>query len=235
MARGRGAVIIAILIFVPAHHQSAASSSAKINNTGFSGGIDGGSPSGSWCSDRLPPDDVHADRLRRVRAHGRGDARTPRSSAAQGVWRSVFYSAIARVGRAARASCSRRTTSGPSTRRGGGSIPIFTSRPELVGGQGGDHDLDRGPAVLRAGWPDQRVAHVVRVLARPRDARLVDVPAAQPATVCPFNAVLGVSVASLIITIPALWGTRPASRWRSSRSPGSAPSACTSPTSSRCT
>ena len=69
------AVIIAILIIVPDEHQSVDFVFTEtINNTGlFDGATNGARLLVLRPAARLPADDVHADRLRRLRAHQRGD------------------------------------------------------------------------------------------------------------------------------------------------------------------
>ena len=64
---------------------------------------------------------------------------------------------------------------------------------------------DGRPAVLRHGLPDQRLAHVLRVLARPRGSRP---PALDPAQPPPGADLLGAvhGRLALLITLPALKG-----------------------------
>ena len=110
-------------------------------------------------------------------AHTAEETRGAAKAAAQGVWRSVFYSAIAgwavllallfaatHVARSTRAAAARSRSSG---------------RPELVRRPSRADHLHGRPALLRRGRPDQRLAHVVRVLARPGDAGLGAVPPGQ--------------------------------------------------------
>ena len=100
-------------------------------------------------------------------AHTAEETRGASIAAAQGVWRSVFLSAADRMVRAARTSCSRRTTLRLSTMRAAPSSAIFTTA--LAGDPWAakliDPDRDRRSAVLRSSRPDQRLAHLVRVLA----------------------------------------------------------------------
>ena len=69
------AVVIGLLDLVPDHHQSANFVfTQRFNESGFFGGSTGNF--GFWffvAADRLPADDVHGDRLRRLRPHRRGD------------------------------------------------------------------------------------------------------------------------------------------------------------------
>ena len=83
------AVIVVILLFVPSHHQSFSFVFGhRINNSGFSQHV-----LVLRAAARLPADDVHDHRLRRLGARLRGDPRR-RQAAPKGVWRSVFYSAV---------------------------------------------------------------------------------------------------------------------------------------------
>jgi amino acid transporter len=80
------AVIIGLLVFVPTITRSADFVFTRSSTTSASAGSTTASRSGSWSADRVPPDDVHADRLRRLRAHRRGDrgAAMPRRRASGG-------------------------------------------------------------------------------------------------------------------------------------------------------
>ena len=90
------------------------------------------------------------------------------------------------------------------------------------------------PDLLRDCGPDQRLAHLVRVLARPWYPGLAAVPQAQPRQGAAVRG--GRSVVLLAADHdPGAVGAMPRA-WpgRSQRSPGSAQSGSTSPTSSRC-
>ena len=95
LAPARGGGDPRILAVVPDGHQGFGFVfGERINNSG----LHDGSTSKlrllvPRAADRLPADDVHADRLRRVRPHRRGDPRGGHQ-AAQGVWCSVFFSAL---------------------------------------------------------------------------------------------------------------------------------------------
>ena len=109
-------------------------------------------------------------------AHTAEETRGAAKAAAQGVWRSVFYSAIAGWALLL-ALLFAATHVAAITKLGGGAIPVVETGPDHVGGEVRADHLHRRAAVLRRRGPDERVAHVVRVLARPRDARLGAVPA----------------------------------------------------------
>jgi amino acid transporter len=89
-------VIIALLVFVPDHHQSASwVFGHKINNSGFHGGAVGGLP--FWVL-VLPIGFVltmYTQTGYDASAHTAEETRGAAIAAAQGVWRSVFFSAIA--------------------------------------------------------------------------------------------------------------------------------------------
>jgi amino acid transporter len=90
------AVIIAILVFVPDHHQSAGYVFGhRINNSGFHGGSTGGAffwfyvlPLGFLLT-------MYTQTGYDASAHLSEETAGAAKSAAQGVWRSVFYSAVA--------------------------------------------------------------------------------------------------------------------------------------------
>ena len=97
-------------------------------------------------------------------AHTAEETRGAAIAAAQGVWRSVFFSAL--IGWFVLLALLFAASDVTAVNEGGGgSIPIITSALELVGGEGGDPDRHDRPDLLRGGRPDQRVAHLVRVLA----------------------------------------------------------------------
>ena len=122
--------------------------------------------------------------------HGAAD------SAAKGVWRSIFYSAL--IGwfllLAHHVPGRRRRQNDEAA--AGGAIPLLRDARWARGcGQARPDHLDRRPAVLRHGVPDQRVAHVLRVQPRRRDPGLADLEQGQRAqrcrsTPCIFMAVL---------------------------------------------
>jgi amino acid transporter len=88
-------VVIALLVFVPDHHQGVGwVFGHKINNTGFDGGATGGLP--FWVL-VLPIGFIltmYTQTGYDASAHTAEETRDAAVSAAQGVWKSVFYSAI---------------------------------------------------------------------------------------------------------------------------------------------
>jgi amino acid transporter len=89
------AVIIALLVFVPDHHQNASwAFGHRINNSGFNGGATGGLP--FWIL-VLPVGFIltmYTQTGYDASAHTAEETRGAAVSAAQGVWRSVFFSAV---------------------------------------------------------------------------------------------------------------------------------------------
>ena len=85
------AVIVVILIAVPSHH---ASLSYVFGHRDERVGLRRSHVLVLRAAARLPADDVHDHRLRRLGARLRGDARRRTTRRAKGVWRSVFYSAV---------------------------------------------------------------------------------------------------------------------------------------------
>jgi amino acid transporter len=89
-------VIIGLVIFVPTHHQSASFVfGQRLNNTGFHGGATGG---GFFWLYVLPLGFIltmYTQTGYDASAHTSEETRGAATAAAQGVWRSVFYSAIA--------------------------------------------------------------------------------------------------------------------------------------------
>ena len=173
-------VIIALLIFVPDDHQGAGFVfGERINNTGFDGGATGGfafwflvMPIGFLLT-------MYTQTGYDASAHTAEE--TQGAAIARGTGRVAVRVLLGgdRLVRAARAAVrGDRRRRGQRWRRR--LDPDHHDAPDLVGGQGGAHDRDHRPAVLRDGRPHQRLAHVVRVLARPGDAGLVAVPAPQP-------------------------------------------------------
>ncbi|MDX6668513.1 MAG: hypothetical protein QOK04_1893 [Solirubrobacteraceae bacterium] len=201
------AVIIALLIAVPDHHQSASFVFGhKINNTGFHGGSTTGFP--FWFL-VLPIGfllTMYTQTGYDASAHTAEETRGAAISAAQGVWRSVFFSALAGWA-VLLALLFAANNTGVIDKGGGGSIPLITSAltsaaakavliiatvGQLFCGMAGltsasrtwyAFSRDRGIP----GWPLFRRLNHHRV---------------------PAYAVLAVTVASLIISIPALWGNK---------------------------
>ena len=99
------AIIVIVLIFVPSHHQSLSYVfTGKVNATGYGGNAVGFQHAGVLARVRPRPADVavHDHRLRRVGAHGRGDAQ----GLPDGGRRHVHVGR--RLGRSSASSCSSR-------------------------------------------------------------------------------------------------------------------------------
>ena len=177
-------VIIALVAFVPSHHQSLSFVfGQRLNNTGFHGGATSGAffwlyilPLGFILT-------MYTQTGYDASAHTAEETRGAAKAAAQGVWRSVFYSAIA--GWALLLALLFAATHVDAINKAGGGVDTGRrERPERMGGEVRADHLHRRAAVLRGGGPDERVAHVVRVLARPRDARVGAVPRLHQPSAC---------------------------------------------------
>ena len=128
------------------------------------------------AADRLPADDVHGDRLRRLGAHRRGDRRR-RQSAAQGVWRSVFFSAI--IGWIVLLSFLFAANDVAAIDEERGTRPSASPRRSIRGRRSDRHPDRHGRSVLLRPRADQRLADLVRVLPRPGDPGLVHLAAGE--------------------------------------------------------
>ncbi len=205
-------VIIALVIFVPSHHQSFSFVfSQRQNNTGFHGGATSGAffwlyvlPLGFILT-------MYTQTGYDASAHTAEETRGAARAAAQGVWRSVFYSAIAGWA-VLLALLFAATNVAAINKGGGGAIPlletgltswaaklvlIICTVGQLFCGAAGltsasrtwyAFSRDRG----MPGWSLFRRVTAKRV---------------------PLWAVIAVSVASLIITIPAYFGTKTGVPW----------------------
>src|SRR5438552_14631351 len=204
--------IILLLALVPSHHQSASFVfSEHFNNTGFHGGHTSGLffwlyvlPIGFILT-------MYTQTGYDASAHTAEETRGAALSAAKGVWRSVFFSAIA--GWAVLLALVFAATNVPAiTEKGGGSIPIIETAltsaaakavllictvGQLFCGAAGltsasrtwfAFSRDRG----MPGWPLFRRLNQQRV---------------------PLYAVIAVSIAALIITIPAYFGNKVGFPW----------------------
>src|SRR5436309_2142952 len=198
-------VIIGLIAFVPSHHTSLGFVFGhRLNNTGFHGGATGGLffwlyilPLGFILT-------MYTQTGYDASAHTAEETRGAAKAAAQGVWRSVFYSAIA--GWAVLLALLFAATHLPEINKaGGGSIAVLETGlsswaakfvliictvGQLFCGAAGltsasrtwyAFSRDRG----MPGWGLFRRVNRQRV---------------------PLYAVMAVSIASFIITIPALWG-----------------------------
>ncbi len=111
-------------------------------------------------------------------AHVSEETHGAEDSAPKGVWRSVFYSAVDRLDRAAGDHL--RDPEEPRDRSLCSGLPGAGDHhdgAELGGRQGRHPDLDGRPALLRHGLPDERLADDVRLLARRRGTRTQPVAA----------------------------------------------------------
>src|SRR5438105_1464228 len=204
--------IIALLIFVPDHHQSASFVFGHtLNNTGFHGGA----TSGAFFLFYMIPVGflliMYTQTGYDASAHTAEETRDAAIGAAKGVWRSIFYSAIA--GWAVLLALVFAANNVPAINKaGGGSIPVIENAltsaaakavllictvGQLFCGAAGltsasrtwyAFSRDRG----MPGWPLFRRLNRQRV---------------------PLYAVIAVSVAALIIVIPAYWGTKSGVPW----------------------
>jgi amino acid transporter len=205
-------VIIALVIFVPSHHQSASFVFGhRLNNTGFHGGAIGGAffwlyvlPLGFIMT-------MYTQTGYDASAHTAEETRGAAKAAAQGVWRSVFYSAL--IGWVLLLALLFAATNVPSINKlGGGAIPvvntglstwaakfvliIFTVGQLFCGAAGMTSASRTWYAFSRdrgmPGWWLFRRLNTKRV---------------------PLYAVVAVAVAALIIAIPAYWGTKTGVPW----------------------
>jgi amino acid transporter len=201
------AAIIALLVFVPDHHQGTGwVFGHRINNTGFHGGATGGLP--FWAL-VLPIGFIltmYTQTGYDASAHTAEETRGAAVSAAQGVWRSVFFSAV--IGWFVLLALLFAATDVKAINAGGGgSIPIITTAlspaaakavlliatiGQLFCGMAGLTSASRTWYAFsrdRAipGWPLFRRLNHHRV---------------------PSFAVLAVVFFSLLISIPALWSNK---------------------------
>jgi amino acid transporter len=207
-------LIIGILAFVPDHHQSAGFVFGhKLNNTGFHGGAIGGAffwlyilPVGFILT-------MYTQTGYDASAHTAEETRGAALGAAKGVWKSVFYSAIA--GWLVLLAFLFAAHDVPGINKAGGSsisvfetamnnhiwaakiVLIIATVGQLFCGAAGltsasrtwyAFSRDRG----MPGWALFRRLNQARV---------------------PLYAVIAVSIASLIITIPAYWGNKVGTPW----------------------
>ncbi len=205
-------VIVALIAFVPSHHSSLGFVFGhRLNNTGFHGGATGGLffwlyvlPIGFILT-------MYTQTGYDASAHTAEETRGAAVAAAQGVWKSVFYSALAGWA-VLLALVFAATHVDAINKAGGGSIPIIETAlsswaakfvliictiGQLFCGAAGltsasrtwyAFSRDRGIP----GWNLFRRVNAKRV---------------------PMYAVLAVSIAALIITIPAYWGTKTGVPW----------------------
>ena len=171
------AVIVVLLVVVPDTHQDIGFVfSERINNSGFNDGGTGGLffwlyllPIGFLLTQYTI---TGFDASAHISEETHGASR----NAARGVWTSIFYSAvigwIVLLAITFAVQDAGFVSDAENGFGAGSSLAILSSALELRRVQGGAVDLHGRAALLRARLPDQRLADVLRVLARPRHARL---------------------------------------------------------------
>ncbi len=223
--------IIGLLVFVPDDHQSFSFVfGERINNSGLHDGSTGGL--GFWFL-VLPIGFLLAMYTQTgydASAHTAEETQNAAIAAAQGVWRSVFFSAADRLVRAARLPVRRKRRRG-GQRSGRRLVAIFTSALDswaaklviLIAMIGQIFCVAAGMTSASRTWyafSRDRAMPGWNVFRRVNRDKV------------PFNAVIAVSFFSLADHDPGAVRQERRARSPSSRSPGSAPSASTSPTSS---
>jgi amino acid transporter len=205
-------VIIALVIFVPSHHQSASFVfGQRFNNTGFHGGHTSGAffwlyilPLGFILT-------MYTQTGYDASAHTAEETRGAAKAAAQGVWRSVFYSAIA--GWAVLLALLFAATNVDAINKGGGgAIPLLESglnswAAKLVLIICTVGQLFCGAAGLTS------ASRTWYAFSRDRGMPGWGLFRRVNAKGVPLYAVVAVSVVSLIITIPAYFGTKTGVPW----------------------
>jgi amino acid transporter len=200
-------IVIAILVFVPDHHQDAGFVFGhKINNTGFIGGALGGF--GFWAL-VLPVGFIltmYTQTGYDASAHTAEETRGAAVAASQGVWRSVFFSAIAGWA-VLLAFLFAATDVKAIDAGGGGSIPIFESALTSAGAK----------AVLLIATIGQLFCGMAGLTSASRTWYAFSRDRAIPGWPLfrrlnhhrvPSYAVLAVTLFALIISIPALWSNK---------------------------
>ena len=206
------AVVIGLLIFVPDHHQDFSFVfGERLNNTGFDGGATGGLP--FWFL-VLPLGfllTMYTQTGYDASAHTAEETHGAAKAAAQGVWRSVFFSAL--IGwLVLLAFLFAATNVGAVNDAGGGVIAIFTSAMDswaaklviLIATVGQIFCVAAGLTSASRTWyafsRDRGMPGWWLFRRINRDK-------------VPLYAVLAVSFFSLVITIPALWGNAAGIAW----------------------
>jgi amino acid transporter len=201
------AIVIALLVFVPDHHQSASFVFGhRLNNSGFIGGATGGF--GFWFL-VMPVGfllTMYTQTGYDASAHTAEETRGASIAAAQGVWRSVFWSAVigwlVLLALVFAANDVKAINDG-----GGGSIPLIDSALTTTAAKlvlfictvGQLFCVMAGLTSASRTWyafSRDRGMPGWTLFKRVNDKRV------------PLYAVIAVSVAALIITIPALWGNK---------------------------
>ena len=201
------AAVIALLVFVPDHHQNASFVfGQRFNNTGYDGGATGGLP--FWFL-ALPIGFIltmYTQTGYDASAHTAEETRGAAKAAAQGVWRSVFYSAIAGWALLVALLFAATDVKG-ITDGGGGSIPIITSALSSAAAK----------AVLLIATVGQIFCVAAGLTSASRTWYAFSRDRGMPGwglfrrlnrQRVPSYAVLAVSFLSLAITVPALWSNK---------------------------
>jgi amino acid transporter len=205
-------VIIGLVAFVPSHHQSASFVfGQRFNNTGFHGGGTGGL--GFWLY-ILPLGFIltmYTQTGYDASAHTAEETRGAAKAAAQGVWRSVFYSAIAGWLLLLALLFAATNVKG-ITSLGGGAIPVvntglsaWAAKFVLIIFTVGQ--LFCGAAGLTS------ASRTWYAFSRDRGMPGWGLFRRLTAKAVPLYAVLAVSIVSLIITIPAYFGNKQGVPW----------------------
>jgi amino acid transporter len=204
--------IIGLLVFVPAHHQSASFVFGhRLNNTGFHGGATSGAfywlyvlPVGFILT-------MYTQTGYDASAHTAEETRDAAMGAAKGVWRSVFYSALA--GWAVLLALVFAASNVPAINTaGGGSIPVIETAL----------DTWAAKAVLLIATAGQLFCGAAGLTSASRTWYAFSRDRGMPGWALfrrlnrhrvPLYAVLAVSIAALIITIPAYFGNKAGVPW----------------------
>jgi amino acid transporter len=200
-------IIIALLVFVPDHHQNASwVFGHRLNNTGFNSGATGGLP--FWIL-VLPVGFIltmYTQTGYDASAHTAEETRGAAVSAAQGVWRSIFFSAIAGW-LVLLALMFASTHEKAITTAGGGSIPMITTALTSSAAKG----------VLLICTIGQLFCGMAGLTSASRTWYAFSRDRAIPGWTLfrrlnhhrvPSYAVLGVTFFALVISLPALWSNR---------------------------
>jgi amino acid transporter len=204
--------IIGLLVFVPAHHQSASFVFGhRLNNTGFHGGTTSGAfywlyvlPVGFILT-------MYTQTGYDASAHTAEETRDAAMGAAKGVWRSVFYSALA--GWAVLLALVFAASNVPAINTaGGGSIPVIETALNTWAAK----------AVLLIATAGQLFCGAAGLTSASRTWYAFSRDRGMPGWALfrrlnrhrvPLYAVLAVSIAALIITIPAYFGNKAGVPW----------------------
>jgi amino acid transporter len=204
--------IIGLLVFVPSHHQSAGFVFGhRLNNTGFHGGATSGAfywlyvlPVGFILT-------MYTQTGYDASAHTAEETRDAAMGAAKGVWRSVFYSALA--GWAVLLALVFAASNVPAINTaGGGSIPVIETALNVWAAK----------AVLIIATVGQLFCGAAGLTSASRTWYAFSRDRGMPGWTLfrrlnrqrvPLYAVLAVSIAALIITIPAYFGNKAGVPW----------------------